>query len=332
MQDDCTTNSHYPQLYSSLYKVGRMQFLSLGVKGFISQIWGKSFSRWGFHKSLAPRVWGRGLHAVPFFSLSNWETGASETTTACETGVSEGWWPRGEWGRERGWWLAPVQSLNYCGRDCVQSSMDEEPCSINPLQNTGSYRVFAILVLSFDTLASQRRGLEDTRSSELLPRVVASQRIGSTTLIFFHVFFFCKTSRIYTLKKTSLIIAKAAKFKITALANAFFETTSSQHSPSRSLWYSVLRAPCAMWKMFRSQMEESLQASTFWKIRNRTGQCRTRDAFRSVVFWLPKTTFTNTRPKLDPNAQSVPGSKTGKPQKRGEGAWVRAPTGGIGKK
>ena len=33
MQDDCTTNSHYPQLYSSLYNVGRMQFLSLGVKG-----------------------------------------------------------------------------------------------------------------------------------------------------------------------------------------------------------------------------------------------------------------------------------------------------------
>ena len=33
MQDDCTTNSHYPQLYSSLYKVARMQFLSLGVKG-----------------------------------------------------------------------------------------------------------------------------------------------------------------------------------------------------------------------------------------------------------------------------------------------------------
>ena len=28
MQDDCTTNSHYPQLYSSLYKVGRMQFFS----------------------------------------------------------------------------------------------------------------------------------------------------------------------------------------------------------------------------------------------------------------------------------------------------------------
>ena len=47
MQDDCTTNSHYPQLYSSLYKVGRMQFLSLGVKGLncITHI----LPPWSFH-------------------------------------------------------------------------------------------------------------------------------------------------------------------------------------------------------------------------------------------------------------------------------------------
>ena len=33
MQDDYTTNSHYPHLYNSLYKVGRMYFLNLWVKG-----------------------------------------------------------------------------------------------------------------------------------------------------------------------------------------------------------------------------------------------------------------------------------------------------------
>ena len=32
MKDDYTTNSHYPQLYSSLYKVGRMYFLNFSFK------------------------------------------------------------------------------------------------------------------------------------------------------------------------------------------------------------------------------------------------------------------------------------------------------------
>ena len=213
MQDDCTTNSHYPQLYSSLYKVGRMQFLSLGVKGFISQIWGKSFSRWGFHKSLVPCVWGRGLHAVPFFPLSNWKTGASETTTACETGVSEvdGRVENGEESAADGL----LQSLNYCGREKKGTA-----CSLVWTRNrVPSIRSETLISSVCNSCAFIRHSrITETRSGGHAELGTFTSCSGESEnrkyyLKFFFMYFFCKTSRIYTLKKTLAYYRKGYKIQ-----------------------------------------------------------------------------------------------------------------------
>ena len=55
------------------------------------------------------------LHAVPFFSLSNWETGASEVGDRARDWSERGRRPRGGWGR--GQRTRSLQSLNYCERE-----------------------------------------------------------------------------------------------------------------------------------------------------------------------------------------------------------------------
>ena len=69
------------------------------------------------------------LHAVPFFPLSNWETGASEMRDRARDWSEQGRRPRGEWGRgKRLFFVLPphspcgfasrsLQSLTYCGRE-----------------------------------------------------------------------------------------------------------------------------------------------------------------------------------------------------------------------
>ena len=64
-----------------------------------SSLWGmfqsRSYYNWGNRAGLG----GIRLHAVPFFSLSIWETGASEMHDRARDWSERDRWPRGEWGR-----------------------------------------------------------------------------------------------------------------------------------------------------------------------------------------------------------------------------------------
>ena len=87
---------------------------------------------------------------VPFFSLGNWETGASEMRDRARDWSEQGRRPRGEWGRgkrkERIYFfvLPPhsplgcashsLQSLNYCGREKgTACSLRKEGPNISPV-------------------------------------------------------------------------------------------------------------------------------------------------------------------------------------------------------
>ena len=107
--------------------------------GACSQPWSKrtsatysssTSSGWVRATELRRPGWHR-LHAVPSFSLSNWETGASELRDRARGWSERGRRPRGEWGRredkrEENSASRSLQSLSYFGREkkrtaCTQS-------------------------------------------------------------------------------------------------------------------------------------------------------------------------------------------------------------------